>query len=33
MAESFQRILQRRALDGQHPQTPEQIIEWMEATA
>lgn len=33
MAESFQRILQRRALDGQHPQTPEQIMEWVEATA
>jgi hypothetical protein len=28
-----ERILQRRALDGQHPQTPEQIIEWVEATA
>jgi hypothetical protein len=26
MAESLQRILKRRALDGQHPQTPQQII-------
>jgi transposase len=33
MAESIQRILGRRALEGQHPQTPEQIIEWLEATA
>ena len=33
MAESIQRILKRRALDGQHPQTPEQIIAWLEATA
>lgn len=31
MAESAQRILKRRALDGQHPQTPEQIIAWLEA--
>ena len=28
MAESIQRILKRRALGGQHPQTPEQIGEW-----
>lgn len=33
MAESIQRILKRRALDGQHPKTPEEIIEWLEATA
>jgi hypothetical protein len=33
MAESIQRILKRRALDGQHPQTPEAIIAWLEASA
>lgn len=33
MAESIQRILKQRALDGQHPQTPEEIITWLEATA
>jgi hypothetical protein len=33
MAESIQRILKRRALDGQHPTTPEEIIEWLEAAA
>lgn len=33
MAESVQRILKRRALDGQHPQTPEEIIIWLEDTA
>jgi hypothetical protein len=33
MAESIQRILKRRALDGQHPTTPEEIIDWLEATA
>ena len=33
MAESIQRILKRRALDGQQPQTPEQIIGWFEAVA
>jgi hypothetical protein len=33
MAESVQRILKRRALNGQHPQTPSEIIEWLEATA
>lgn len=32
-AESAQRILARRALEGQHPATAEQIIEWLEATA
>jgi len=31
-AESLQRILGRRALGGQHPQTPEQIIIWLEET-
>ena len=31
MVESLQRILKRRALDGQHPGTPEQIIGWFEA--
>lgn len=33
MAESIQRILKRRALDGQHPTTPKEIIEWLEAAA
>lgn len=33
MAESIQRILGRRALAGQHPQTPAEIITWLEATA
>ena len=33
MAESIQRILKRRALDGQHPRTPEDIIAWLEAVA
>jgi hypothetical protein len=33
MAESLQRILKRRALDGQHPQSPWQIIGWLEAVA
>lgn len=33
MAESIQRIIKRRALDGQHPTTPDQIIDWLEATA
>jgi hypothetical protein len=33
MAESIQRILGRRALDGQHPKTPEEIIAWVEAAA
>ena len=31
MAESIQRIIKRRALEGTHPKTPEQIIEWLEA--
>ena len=33
LAESIQRILKRRALDGQHPNTPDEIIAWLEATA
>jgi hypothetical protein len=33
MAESIQRILTRRALVGHHPQTPEEIIAGLEATA
>lgn len=33
MAESIQRIIKRRALDGQHPTHPEETIEWLEATA
>ena len=32
MAESFQRIIKRRALEGQHPQTVAEIIAWVEAT-
>ena len=31
--ESIQRLLVRRALDGEHPTTPQQIIEWLEETA
>jgi len=33
MAESLQRILKRRALDGQHPRDTDQIIAWFEAAA
>jgi hypothetical protein len=33
MAESLQRILKRRALDGQHPESPGRIITWFEAVA
>jgi hypothetical protein len=33
MAESVQRVLTRRALDGQHPQSAAEIIDWLEATA
>ncbi len=33
MAESVQRVLVRRALAGQHPETAAQVIEWLEATA
>jgi hypothetical protein len=32
MAESLQRIIVRRALVGQHPQTPDEIIAWLEET-
>ena len=31
MAESIQRIIKRRALEGTHPKTTEQIIDWLEA--
>jgi hypothetical protein len=33
MAESIQRILKRRTLDGQHPQNPAEIGGWFEQTA
>jgi DDE superfamily endonuclease len=33
MAESIQRILKRRALDGQHPTDVERIMAWFEAVA
>jgi hypothetical protein len=33
MAESIQRIIKRRALDGHSPQTPAEIIAWLEAAA
>jgi hypothetical protein len=33
MAESVQRILTRRALEGEYPQTPAEMIAWIEATA
>jgi len=33
MAESVQRIIVGRALAGQHPETAEQVIEWLEETA
>jgi DDE superfamily endonuclease len=33
MAESLQRVLKRRALDGQHPSSPAQIIAWFAAAA
>jgi DDE superfamily endonuclease len=32
MAESVQRIVVRRALAGQHPETGAELIEWLEAT-
>jgi hypothetical protein len=32
MAESIQRIVVRRALAGQHPQTAQEVIGWLEAT-
>jgi hypothetical protein len=31
MAESIQRIIEGRALEGQHPETPAEIIDWLEA--
>jgi len=33
VAESLQRIFKRRALDGQHPDSTDQIIAWFEAVA
>ena len=33
MAESIQRILKRRALDGHYPRTPDEIITWLEEAA
>ena len=33
MAESIQRILKRWGLEGHHPQTSGEIIDWLEATA
>ena len=33
MAESIERVLQRRALDGQHPHSPAEIGSWFEQTA
>lgn len=33
MAESIQRVVGHRALDGQQPTTPAEIIAWLEATA
>lgn len=33
MAESIQRVLKRRALEGQYPADPGQIISWLEAAA
>jgi transposase len=33
MAESIERVLKRRALDGQHPRSPEEIGDWFEQTA
>jgi DDE superfamily endonuclease len=33
MAESIQRVLKRRALDGQHPTTVGEIMAWFEAVA
>lgn len=33
LAESIQRILVRRALSGTHPQSPQEIIQWLEAVA
>src|SRR4051812_49990819 len=33
MAESIERVLKRRALDGQHPHSPAEIGCWFEQTA
>jgi len=33
MSESIQRVTVRRALAGQDPHSPEEIIVWLEATA
>ena len=33
MAESIQRVLKGRALDGQEPTHPDQIIGWFESVA
>jgi hypothetical protein len=33
MAESVQQILVSRALSGQHPENPQQLIQWLEAVA
>jgi transposase len=33
MAESIERVLKRRALDGQHPHSPDEIGYWFEQTA
>ena len=33
MAESIQRVLKRRALDGQHPASAAEVIAWIEAVA
>jgi hypothetical protein len=33
MAESIERVLKRRALDGQHPHSPKEIGTWLEQTA
>ena len=32
LAESVQRIIVRRALDGQHPQSQDQLITWLDDT-
>ena len=32
MAESVQRILVRRALDGQHPQPQDDLVTWLDDT-
>jgi len=33
MIESMQRIIVRRTLEGHHPESPEEIVEWLEAAA